>query len=551
MDLRRALRGERSGGGGAPSPPASRRASGWRSSPTAARRSPPPSSAPSRREECAWCSTRPTRRAAWSTSWSWRRRARCWPWPRRDRCRPSSRRPCDRAGCDIRLTLPAARAGEPWAERELPAAPLVATGPAPRVKVGPRSPAVVGFTSGSTGRPKAVLGAHGSLSHFLPVWQERFGHRARRPHDDALRPVARPLAARPLPCRWPWARRSWSPTPSASESRVIWPPGRGRRASPSRISPRRWRSSSPRRPPAGRCPRSRPCARCSWSARRSRRRDVARLAALAPRVRVINLYGATETQRAVGVPRGGGGRAARGDPARPWHGGCPAPGPNADRRAGRRGGGGRDRLAQPAPRPGLPGRRRGHRAPLRRQPVERSRGRPPLPDRRPRPLPARRRSRRSPAAPTSRSRCAASAWSSKRWRPRSPGSPGVAQVVVVARDDGALGTRLAAYVVPAARRGRRPRPELRLRAADRGCPTTWCPRRSCRSRRCRGPRPASSTAAPCLSRAGEGAGNAAVEPPSPLENAPRRDLAQAAASRSGRAGGRLLRPRRALAASPP
>ncbi|MFC1975077.1 AMP-binding protein, partial [Chloroflexota bacterium] len=31
--------------------------------------------------------------------------------------------------------------------------------------------ACLSFTSGSTGKPKAIMGRHGSLSHFLP-WQE-------------------------------------------------------------------------------------------------------------------------------------------------------------------------------------------------------------------------------------------------------------------------------------------------------------------------------------------------------------------------------------------
>ena len=47
----------------------------------------------------------------------------------------------------------------------------------PRIAVGPDDPACVGFTSGSTGRPKAIVGLHRSLTHFLPWQAERFGIR--------------------------------------------------------------------------------------------------------------------------------------------------------------------------------------------------------------------------------------------------------------------------------------------------------------------------------------------------------------------------------------
>ena len=41
-------------------------------------------------------------------------------------------------------------------------------------RIGPDSFACLTFTSGSTGDPKAVMGRHGSLTHFLPWQTERF-----------------------------------------------------------------------------------------------------------------------------------------------------------------------------------------------------------------------------------------------------------------------------------------------------------------------------------------------------------------------------------------
>ena len=73
--------------------------------------------------------------------------------------------------------------------------------PAPAVTVGPDDLACLSFTSGSTGQPKAVLGRHGPLSHFMPWIQRRFGLTAHDrfsmlsglSHDPLQRDIFTPL----------------------------------------------------------------------------------------------------------------------------------------------------------------------------------------------------------------------------------------------------------------------------------------------------------------------------------------------------------------------
>lgn len=69
------------------------------------------------------------------------------------------------------------------------------------IPVGADSRAYISFTSGSTGTPKAVLGRHGSLSHFVPWFEEEFslgpGERftvfSALSHDPLHRDVLLPL----------------------------------------------------------------------------------------------------------------------------------------------------------------------------------------------------------------------------------------------------------------------------------------------------------------------------------------------------------------------
>ncbi|HEU4456113.1 MAG TPA: amino acid adenylation domain-containing protein, partial [Longimicrobium sp.] len=72
---------------------------------------------------------------------------------------------------------------------------------APEVEIGPDSLAYLSFTSGTTGAPKAVMGRHGSLTHFTPWLAERFELRAEDrfsllsglAHDPLHRDVFTPL----------------------------------------------------------------------------------------------------------------------------------------------------------------------------------------------------------------------------------------------------------------------------------------------------------------------------------------------------------------------
>ena len=202
------------------------------------------------------------------------------------------------AGC-ARLTLPAgaperAFAGEPES--------------APAVRVGPDDPAYVAFTSGSTGRPKGIVGRHGSLTHFLPWQCERFGLVADDrfcllsglAHDPLQRDIFTPL----------WLGGALV----VPDPRDVGTPGRlarwlaRERVTVAHLTPAMGQilSEQPRseraRAPGARVDSLRYALLVGDALTR---RDVARLRRLAPRVSVVNLYGSTETQRAVAFHEAG------------------------------------------------------------------------------------------------------------------------------------------------------------------------------------------------------------------------------------------------------
>ncbi|HEU4884627.1 MAG TPA: amino acid adenylation domain-containing protein, partial [Longimicrobium sp.] len=174
------------------------------------------------------------------------------------------------------------------------------------VELGPDSLAYLSFTSGTTGKPKAVMGRHGSLTHFTPWLAERFELGASDrfsllsglAHDPLHRDVFTPLqlgaavvAPDPDEVGTPGYLAEWVRdagitvlhlTPAMGQLLVDVPGGLADEHTVDSLR------------------------RAFFVGDVLTRTDVGRMHRLAPNLQVINYYGSTETQRAVAhfvVPR--------------------------------------------------------------------------------------------------------------------------------------------------------------------------------------------------------------------------------------------------------
>jgi amino acid adenylation domain-containing protein len=168
----------------------------------------------------------------------------------------------------------------------------------PSIDVEPNDLAYVAFTSGSTGKPKGVLGTHDSLTHF-PSWIERtFGiHRSDRfsmlsglSHDPLLRDIFTPLQLGSTLCipvsekiSEPGWLAQWMDSVAISVTNLTPAMAQLLVSTTSKHQARHFTS----------------LRYAFFAGDALHARDVLALKALAPRVTCINLYGTTETQRAL------------------------------------------------------------------------------------------------------------------------------------------------------------------------------------------------------------------------------------------------------------
>lgn len=167
----------------------------------------------------------------------------------------------------------------------------------PQVHIGADDPAYIAFTSGSSGKPKGVMGRHGPLTLFTS-WatkkfglneDERFCMLSGLAHDPLHRDVFTPLQLGGTVCipdqkeiESPSRLRAWMKQKKITVANLT--PAMSQLVSEGATNKEQIDS-----------------LRYSFLVGDVlTKRDVARLRKLAPKITVVNLYGSTETQRAVG-----------------------------------------------------------------------------------------------------------------------------------------------------------------------------------------------------------------------------------------------------------
>lgn len=206
----------------------------------------------------------------------------------------------DEIGVDVRRTVPSLA--------ELVAEASTRAGPEPDAAVlaaltdsiGPDDPACLTFTSGSTGAPKAVVGRHGSLTHFLPWQSEHY----RVDADDRFSMLSG-LAHDPIQRDMFWAL--WlGGTIVAPAPDEIATPGwladwlRREQITVTHLTPAMGQLITETITAGRRVDPVESLRRALFIGDVLTRHDVEKFRQLAPHVEVVNLYGTTETQRASG-----------------------------------------------------------------------------------------------------------------------------------------------------------------------------------------------------------------------------------------------------------